>query len=178
LIRGVILEKEAIAMKTFIQTVVPCALLCLGSLASAQSVPVVEVIFEKPENYTDVYPRTRFGSETELKQALDDIRRIFAEQGARQLKPGDKLKVTVLDVNLAGEFEPGGASRGDYRIMRGITWPSMKVRYVFTRDGQERSGEMLISDSSYQDHARQCSTGGQFCYEERMIQRWLRRDLK
>jgi len=164
-------------MKTAIQLSLLCVALWVGTCASAQSAPVVDVSFEKPESYTDAWQRSRHGTDAELKQTLDAIQRIFAEQGARHLKPGDKLKVTVLDLDLAGEIEPARSGAMDLRVVRSITWPRMTVRYSLTRDGKETSADAKMSDPGYQDNAGTCSRSGDFCYEKQMIGRWMSRQF-
>ena len=151
--------------------------LCAALSAFAQSPPVVDVTFEKPENFMDAYPRSRNGSDKELQETLTDIQRIFAEQAARHLKPGDRLKVTVTEIDLAGEIEPGRAGVWDMRILRSITWPRMTVRYTFTRDGKESSAEAKISDPGYQDASGLCARSGGLCYEKQMVGRWMQRQF-
>lgn len=164
-------------MRMILKASISIAILCAALAAQAQSAPVVEVSFEKPESYVDAYQRSRSGSEQELKQTLDAIQRIFAEEGRRQLKPGDKLKITVLDVDLAGEIEPGRSGVLELRVVRGITWPKMTVRYSFTRDGKESSAEARLSDPGYQDNSGACARSAELCYERQMINRWLRRQF-
>lgn len=164
-------------MRHAIRLSLPLIVLSIALPAGAQTAPAVEVSFEKPEAYVDAYPRARSGSNAELKQTLDRIQRIFAEQGARFLKPGDRLKVTVLDLDLAGEIEPGRTGILELRVLRSITWPRMTVRYTFTRDGKEKSAEAQVSDPGYQDNSGVCSRSGDFCYERQMIGRWLSRQF-
>ncbi len=145
--------------------------------AAAQPAPVVEVVFEKPEGFVDAYPRGHSGTERELKETLDSIRQIFVEQSARYLKPGDKLKVTVTELDLAGEIEPGRSGILDLRVLRRITWPSMTLRYTFVRDGKEASAEARLSDPGYQDNSGVCARAGGLCYEKQMVGRWMQRQF-
>lgn len=145
--------------------------------AAAQAAPVVEVVFEKPEGFVDAYQRGRNGSEEELKETLDAIRQIFVEQATRRLKPGDRFKVTVTDLDLAGEVEPGRSGILDLRVLRRITWPSMKIRYTLVREGKERSAEARLTDPAYQDNSGFCSRAGGLCYERQMVSRWMQREF-
>lgn len=144
---------------------------------AAQPAPVVEVAFDKPEGFVDVYPRGRTGTERELNETLDSVRQIFAEQAARHLKPGDRLKVTVTELDLAGEIEPGRSGILELRVLRRITWPSMTLRYTLTRDGQQTSAEAKLSDPGYQDNSGACARAGGLCYEKLMVGRWLQRQF-
>jgi hypothetical protein len=164
-------------MKTTFQVFFLIPALCAAVAASAQTAPIVEVSFDKPEEFRDAYPRSRGGSEAELKQTLDAVQRIFAEQGARLLKPGDKLKVAVTDLDLAGEIEPGRTGVMDMRVLRRITWPMMTVRYSLTRDGEETSAEVKLSEPGYQDNSGFCARSGDHCYERQMVRRWMQRQF-
>ncbi|MBL8517939.1 MAG: DUF3016 domain-containing protein [Betaproteobacteria bacterium] len=153
------------------------ALLLTPFAATAQPAPVVEVVFEKSENFIDAYPRTRGGSERDLKETLEGIQRIFAEESARRLKAGDRLKITVTDLDLAGEIEPGRTGVMELRVLRRITWPRMTVRYSFSREGRESTAEATLSEPGYQDNAGFCARSGALCYERQMIGRWLTRQF-
>jgi hypothetical protein len=53
-----------------------------------------------------------------------DIEQHLQRLGARVLPEGDSLRVEVLDVDLAGHFEPLRFHSGsEVRIVRDITWP-------------------------------------------------------
>lgn len=145
--------------------------------AVSQTAPIIEVVFDKPEAFVDAYPRGRNGSEEELRETLDNIRLIFSELGARQLKPGDRLKITITELDLAGEIEPGRSGILELRVLRRISWPSMTLRYSLQREGRETAAETKLSDPSYQDNAGFCARAGGFCYERLMVRRWMQREF-
>ncbi|MDX2218777.1 MAG: DUF3016 domain-containing protein [Burkholderiales bacterium] len=149
----------------------------LSTTASAQASPVVEVSFEKPEGFTDAYPRSRSGSSEELQETLNEVTRLFTEQAARHLKAGDRLKVTITDLDLAGEIEPGRTGAMSLRVLRPINWPRMSLRYTFTRDGKASSAEAKLSDPGYQDNSGTCARVGGLCYEKQMVGRWMQRQF-
>jgi len=144
----------------------------------ADAQPRITVEFVNPEKFTDVYPSSRHGTDRELKQTLDALRQLIVEAGNKSLGTGDELKMEILDVNLAGEYNPPmGGPANEVRIMRNIDWPSMKVHYTLKRGGKETQGDAVISDMSYLMSASTCPGGGALCYERRMVERWFRKDL-
>ncbi len=143
---------------------------------SAFSQSGIDVQFIEPGKFTDAYPRGRSGPERELNATLEALRKVIVDSGNKALKPGDELKMEVLDVNLAGDFPPTQSLSNEVRIMRDVAWPSMKVRYALKRGGKESKGEAMISDMAYLQSGSLCS-GEALCYERRMVERWFRKEL-
>jgi hypothetical protein len=152
--------------------------LLFGAPHQAAAQPRVDVQFVEPQRFTDIYPTSRRGTDSELNGALDNLRKIFVETAGKSLKTGHELKIDVLDVNLAGDFPPSQSLSNEVRIMRNIDWPSIKLRYTLKRDGKESQGEAVISDMSYLMSGSTCTGGGALCYERRMVERWFRRELR
>lgn len=161
------------------------ATLHLGALATlaafhASAAPRITVDFIDPAQYTDAYPSgRRSGTARELQHTLDTLREAIVAAGTKTLADGDELKMEVLDVNLAGEYDPPmGGPRHEVRVLRDIDWPSLKIRYTLQRAGKTSQGETTISDMSYLMNASQCRGSETFCYERRMVERWFRKDLR
>jgi Protein of unknown function (DUF3016) len=65
--------------------------------------------------------------------------------------PGQNLIVDVLNIDLAGHFEPWRGNFSNLRIMCDVTAPSFKLRYVLSEKGKRtRSGEDNLTDINYQ----------------------------
>ena len=67
---------------------------------------------------------------------LRDLRQHLERLGTRHLKPHQVLQVEVLDIDLAGHDEAWHGRAYDVRILRDVTWPRIKVRYVWEEDGR------------------------------------------
>lgn len=163
-------------MKTKFAMLVLTSLLILTS-QSAFSQATIDVQFIEPGKFTDAYPRARRGSERELNESLEALKKMIVTSGNKLLKAGDELKMEVLDVNLAGDFPPTQRLSNEVRIMREIDWPSMKFRYTLKRGGKETKGEATISDMAYLQVGPLCS-GEALCYERRMVEKWFRKELQ
>lgn len=145
------------------------ALLALPLPASA----AVEVSFLAPERFVDAgrYPGERAkpggGALRELALHLERL-------GETRLPADRTLKVEVLNVDLAGRFEPWRATAYDVRIMREATWPRVALRYVLEQDGRELArGEETLSDLNYLDRPAGRLARDPLRFEKAMLDDWF-----
>lgn len=137
-------------------------------IGMAQAATVVT--FERPESYTDASLRSDRGPS---RGTLTQIDAYMRKLGDRFLKPGQTLKVTVLDVDLAGEFQPW-RSPYDIRFLQPVTWPKIALRYELIEDGQTRlSAAETVSDQNYLMNAAVTNTSDPLRYEKRMLENWF-----
>jgi hypothetical protein len=90
------------------------------------------------------------------------------------LAPNQALEVKVLDIDLAGQFEPWNFRLRNIRVMRDITWPRMKVQYTFREDGAEllSAGED-VADLNYLGRPTLCFSNDRLRYEKQMLDDWF-----
>ena len=147
------------------------AAMMLSVLASASSHAAVSVRFVNPERYTDA--GSYGGGSTEATVA--EFSAYLQKLGERFLAPGQNLSIDVLDIDLAGQYEPWRGAMSDVRIMRDITPPRIKLRYVLTEKGRRlRNGEEDISDMNYQMTSGR-SGSDRYGYEKALLDDWFRR---
>ena len=153
-------------------------LLALPAFAAAQPAGLT-ISFIHPENYTDAAYSRSFPSDRDRAEVVRDIERHLRQLAERGLPPGSSLRIEVLDVDLAGHFEPWrSASAADLRVMRGVTWPRMQLRYTLTHGGQVvASGEERISDMHYLLTANRYSSSDRLRYEKAMLDDWFDRRI-
>ena len=143
-------------------------------LAAALVVPTtsfagVIVRFVSPENYSD----SGLGDGT-----LAGLRSHLQRLGQRYLARGQTLTVDVLDVDRAGQYEPWRYNLTDVRILRDVTPPRIKLRYVLTDGGKRtRSGEETLSDINYQMNPAARSSSDRLVYEKALLDDWFRRNF-
>ena len=112
-------------------------------LAAALLVPVpsyagLKVRFINPERYTDAGSFGAGGRDATLAAFRAHLEKL----GARLLTPGQNLTIDVLNIDLAGEYEPWRRNLSDVRIMRDVTPPHIKLSYVLNEKGKRtRSDE-------------------------------------
>jgi hypothetical protein len=136
--------------------------ICLAFPAAAG----VTVSFPAAERHTDAgYPAPQaHGTRGEIARHLEAL-------GTRYLKPGQELRIEVLDINLAGRVRYNAAS--DTRVMRAGEWPQIRLRYELDTPGEApRKAEEVVSDREYlrgpQNHLDALAR------EKRMLDEWFR----
>ena len=138
-------------------------------LVPASSLAGVNVRFISPERYSDAGA----GDGT-----LAALRTHLQRLGERFLAPGQTLTVDILDVDLAGQYEPWRRNLADVRILRDVTPPRIKLRYVLTERGKRsRSGEDNLTDINYQMNPSARSSSDRLVYEKALLDDWFRRNF-
>ncbi|MBR0668302.1 DUF3016 domain-containing protein [Roseomonas hellenica] len=141
-------------------------------LAAGGARAEVTVSFLEPGRYTDANLATDrpVGADAPALQAL---RRQFERLG-RRLPPGRSLRIEILDVDLAGRFEPWRVQAPNLRVMTGATWPRLRLRYVLEGEGRVLArGEEDVTDRTYLDRGGSIRSGDRLPYEERMLEDWF-----
>ena len=145
---------------------------------SARAAPAdLNVSFLHPEAYADAAYSRSYAGERERAEVMRDIERHLRGLADRALPPGDALRIEVLDIDLAGGFEPWrGPSASDLRVLRGVTWPRIRLRYTLERGGQVvASAEELVSDMHHLMTSNRYMTGDRLRYEKAMLDDWFDR---
>jgi hypothetical protein len=147
------------------------ALTILGSAAASAE---VRIAFVDPDHYADASLYNGYGAAGRAP-ALREIEQTLQRLGGRYLRPSQMLTVEVLDISLAGRFEPWRPLAYDVRFMRDITWPRIKLRYQLTEAGQPpRAGEELVADQYYLTRVGTFPSGEVMPYEKAMLADWFR----
>lgn len=151
---------------------IPNLLMALGTALWVSAVfAEVQVSFVEPQRYSDAGRDDRQSSDVQ-----GEIARHFRQLGERYLSPGQKLKVEVLDIDLAGHERMARGGQ-DVRILRdGADWPRMRLRYVFEPGaGNTISGEERIADMAYLSHGAGVRRSGEYlAYEKHMLESWFK----
>ena len=138
-------------MKLF-TVLIACALMTAPVATAAADPASVNVIYDNPDHFTDAGPHR--GASKERDRTLKELEKYMETLGGKYLKPGEALKIEVLDLDLAGRIEPGHIENPDIRFMRALDWPAMKVRYTLTRNETVvGGGEERIIDQNYMTNA-------------------------
>ena len=137
----------------------------------------VEVEWINPSDYTDIRPanqsRNRFRETTfkHLEKHLEEL--------AARLPAGQRLKLTVTNLDLAGQVWPGhmmglGLS-SDVRLIKRVDIPRINFSYELL-DGSGamiRTGEEKLKDMSFQDRAAARYRNQTLRYEKTMLRDWF-----
>lgn len=147
------------------------ALLILSPAALASS---TEVSFRNPEKYSDARLHRDYGRGAD-DVVLKDLKAHIEKLGKRYLQPGQTLKVDILDIDLAGRYEPWRVNSRDVRFMREVTWPRIKLHYSFEQNGKTLvSRDATVIDQTYLQHGNHYFSSDRLRYEKAMLDDWFR----
>ena len=139
----------------------------------------VSVQWNDPATFTELrYSRNRW--ESERGPWLTDLAEYLRKRAATQLPDGERLELTIVDVDRAGDFEPWhGAQHQDTRIVRDIYPPRMtlQVKHYDASGALVSEGERKLSDPAFLLGTNPINSSDPLRFEKRMIDSWLRREL-
>ena len=153
-------------MATPMRTAVAATALLAG-LAQAGT---VEVNFVQPERYTDA------GQGTDAEATRKTLDQHLQALGLAGLPVEQRLKIDLLDIDLAGETRPMLNLSNNLRVLKGrADWPRIHLRYTLT-DGAKilSSGDESISDMAYLMRSRATDRIEALPYERRLLSDWFR----
>jgi hypothetical protein len=123
--------------------------LLLGALAAAlravafdNSGPRIEVKFFEPAHFTDVRDSYPDGTEKGRDATLAELRSFLVKRALRFVPLGQKLSITVTDIDLAGDFEPWRGPDFDHvRIVKDIYPPAIELTFQL----KDADGNIVLS---------------------------------
>ncbi len=156
--------------------------------AACATVPVppakpgnVSVTFDHPENFADVKDSFTGSLDKVRDGYLEDLADYIKETASRVLAEGQKLAVTITDVDMAGDFEPGhGPSLMDVRIIKQIYPPRINLRFKVTDSAGAtvREGARQLVNLDFMNDPRPSMLSTETLrYEKALLENWIRDDL-
>lgn len=137
----------------------------------------VEIQWVNPDDYSDIRPsnqsRSRFRERTfkQLEQHFESL--------ATRLPEGQRLKLSVTNLDLAGQVWPaymiGIGFGSDVRLIERVDIPRINFSYELSDvDGNVlRQGEEKLKDMAFLDRISPRYRNGALRYEKNMIQNWF-----
>lgn len=152
--------------------------LALGGLPIAHAAgpaPRVDVTFVDTERYVDAGDGA-----AEQRQNLGELERQLRRLGSRITPPGQRLRLEITQVDLAGRLLPfvGGRGAEPTRVLDGgADWPRIDLRWQLVgNDGDVvRRGDASIDDKTYLQRRLPGSGIDRLPYEQRMLAEWFTR---
>jgi hypothetical protein len=145
------------------------------TLAFDSGGPRVEVAFFEPAHFTDVRDSYPEGTDKGRDATLAELKSYLVKRALHYLAPGQKLTVTVTDVDLAGDFEPWrGAQWGDVRIVKDIYPPCIELSFQLKdADGNiVKSGKRTLRDLAFLMKLS-IDTNDSLRHEKALLDDWL-----
>ncbi|MFT3665492.1 DUF3016 domain-containing protein [Piscinibacter sp.] len=146
----------------------------LAAAAATAGAAEFSVGFVHPETYTDAGYSRSPASERDRAEVMHDIEQHLQRLAERSLPAGDTLRIEVLDIDLAGHFEPFRFRGADVRIVRDIAAPRIKLRYTLSRGGQVAAqAEERLTDLSFLMGFNRYPASDRLRYEKAMLDDWF-----
>lgn len=147
-----------------------------GSSASSQAPrPPVIVEYIQPEKFTDI-SSSQYGPPN--SSYLDQLSKHIAKQALSYLAAGQSLTISILDIDMAGAFEPWNTPGQDIRMIKHIYPPRIALRYQL-RDAEGKvlkDGEAQLSNPTYLMNLSPNSMDS-VRHEKTLMDDWLRRSF-
>jgi len=136
----------------------------------------VQVRYLQPEKFTDA--GRYWGGDASREHNLAELARHIERRAARLLPEGQRLLVSVMDVDLAGGYEPWRRNLGDLRIVRGVYPPRIDLTFRLTdaEGGVLKDGERSLRDLAFQVSGA-TYRDDPLRYEKALIDGWMEREL-
>lgn len=139
----------------------------------------VSVAWADPATFTELRQSSNLWAASD-GDWLQELAQYMRKRAEPRLAPGERLQVTILDIDRAGQYEPWrGPAAQNVRIVRDRYPPRMTVQFRRT----DASGAVLadsqrtLSDPAFLLNAGTINSTDPLRYEKRMIDAWLRREL-
>lgn len=148
--------------------------------AVVQAKPNVEILFDHPENFTDIkdsYMPTDKGEQANL----DEIRDYLVDKASRYLRDGQTLTITFTNIDLAGDFEPQrGPDAADIRVIKDIYPPRLDFTYkvVDAHNKVLKEGKEQLRDMNFLTRTNPINDRDTMPWEKDMLSDWLRSMLR
>jgi hypothetical protein len=135
----------------------------------------VAVTFQDSDKYTDAWENQ---STDTSPYYLDLLKTCLQTTAAPLLAPGQKLAITVLDVDLAGDTRRDPLHQ--IRVMTATTPPHIHLKFqLLDADGKVlREGDRRLSDLNYQDNLRLPGDDEPLYYDKQLLSTWVRNEFR
>ena len=140
----------------------------------------IAVQWTDPAEFTDLkFSGNRF--EARRGNWVMQLAEHLRKSAGKQLPDGERMEVTITDIDRAGRYEPWqGVRMQDVRILRDIYPPSMTLTFKrYGADGQViAEGERRLRDLGYLQRSSPINGSDNLRHEKRLIDDWLRSELR
>ena len=134
----------------------------------------VEVSYSSPDKFTEFE-----WNPNERSNWLDQLSDYVAKRASRSLPPGQKLSVTITDVQLAGVYEPWHRrDLGQTRIVRASNPPRIDLRFKLEGPTGEliKEGNRQLRDLDFLNRTTY-HRDEPLSHEKNLIDSWLAQDF-
>jgi len=145
---------------------------------TAQPTERTEVVFAHPDTYADVRDSS-FGTDKGRDAILEQLKDYLVLRSKYYVAEGQKLTVTVTDVDLAGDFEPWrGAEMTDVRVVKDVYPPKVDLEFKLTGANGKvlKEGKRQLRDLAFLSKIN-IDRSDALRFEKALLDDWLRADF-
>ncbi len=145
------------------------------AVAAAKTPDNVTVTFQDPDKFTDVLEN---GFNTTSTYYLDLLRDCLMQNASPLLAAGQKLAITVTDVDLAGETRFNQPHQ--IRVIKDIYMPRVQLKFqLLGADGRMvKEGERKLVDRDFMLQAGHPGSDEPLYYDRQLLKQWVRDEFK
>lgn len=153
------------------------ALLAVSAFAVDKKESNVTVSYQDPDKFTDA--RSSWGTDTD-KGYLEDLSSHIQKTAGRTLPAGQKLEVTIKDIDLAGEFLPTRPELNTVRIVKEIYTPKISLTFKLTDANGTviKEGERRLTDLNFMSNISLIDRNQPLYHDKAMLTEWIRTEFK
>ncbi len=140
----------------------------------------VEVVFVDPAKFTDARDGYT-GTDSGRDAILDQLREHMQTDAKRYIPDGDKLAISVTDVDLAGDFEPWrGPQWDDVRIVKDIYPPRIKLSFRLTDSAGKviKEGSRDLRDLAFMMKITMSFRDDPLRHEKQLLDDWFSEEFR
>lgn len=143
----------------------------------AQVFDRVQIEYVHPEKFADA--GRYWGGDRARETNLAELARHIERRATALLSEGQRLAVSISDVDFAGGYEPWRRGLGDVRVVRDVYPPRIDLRFRLAsadgsvlKEGERRLRNLAfgVSGAMYRDDPLR--------YEKALLEDWLERELR
>jgi Protein of unknown function (DUF3016) len=137
----------------------------------------VQVQYVHAEEFADV-GNHRFSDERIRAAYLEELRKHLTGRAAALLATGERLSVSITELDMAGEFEAWRPPSGEARIVRDIYPPRIDLTFSLAADDGKliKEGARKLRDPAFLAGASRYPDDP-LRYEKTLLDRWLEQEL-
>jgi len=154
------------------------ALAATDPVSAAPSVARVQVEFVNPQKFTDLKADAS-GSQKGRENYLGQLKSYLEHQAGGQLPEGQRLTVSITNIDMAGEFEPWrGQSLTNVRVVKDQYPPRIELSFKVTdaKGKLLREGSSELRNLSFMKDAS-INRQDPLRHEKKLLDDWLRREV-
>ena len=145
---------------------------------NSKATPRVEVTFHEPDKFTDAADGPR-GTDYGRDGIIEDLKTYLVRKASVYIPEGQKLTVTINDIDLAGEIEPWRSPQAqDVRIIKDIYPPRINLSFklVDASGATIKEGKKQLRDLTFTMNINPNRSDPRV-YEKALLDDWLRSEF-